>query len=151
MCVEGLQLIGEFLPRIYTGNVLSTQHPTSDSIDSAFAQATGVWWGCNWKTEHGPRKLKLCDLRSRHARLIADATSGAESRSWMLASEYLAEVESDASRAESAAAKAMSLVVEGKWDEALSALELAVALESKYRISVTWKPLRDEIARQLQR
>jgi hypothetical protein len=119
-------------------------------VASAYAQATGVWWGCNWKAEHGPRKLKICGLRSRHARLIAEATCGAESRAWLLASQYLAEVEADAKRAELAASEAMSLVSKGRWEEALNAVDEAVALESKYRISVTWKLLRDEIALKVQ-
>lgn len=125
---------------------LDIRHPTRDSVVQLHARATTQWWGCNWRTQYGPRKLNLIDVRSRQARLIADATSGGESSAWDAASTYLRNVEMDAAAAEVAAAEAVSLVRRGLWESALAFSDSAVALETKYRQSVTWRPLRDEIA-----
>lgn len=125
---------------------LKIQQPTRESIMKIHAMATAQWWGCNWHTQYGPRKLNLFEVRSRQARLIADATSGDESRAWDVASEYLRNVEADAAAAEVAAAEAIAMIGQEQWNAALSAIESAVALETKYRDSLTWSPLRNVIA-----
>ncbi len=127
-------------------NTLDSRHPARDSIMQTHALAISQWWGCNWQTQYGPRKLNLLDMRSRQARLIAEATSGEEAKAWDAATTYLHEVESDAAAAEMAATDAISLVNREQWPAALAAIEKAVALETKYRQSVVWHPLRDEIA-----
>lgn len=127
-------------------NILDRPHPTLDTVAQVHARSMTQWWGCNWQTQFGPRKLNLHDVRSRQARLIANATSGDESSAWDAATEYLSDVENDAAAAEHAAAKAVSLVRRGQWHKALTTIDEAVALETKYRQSVVWRPLRDEIA-----
>lgn len=127
-------------------NTLDSRHSTRDSVVQTHALATGQWWGCNWQTQYGPRKLNLLDVWSRQARLIADATSGDESSAWEAATAYLRDVEFDAAAAERAAENAVSLVRRGQWRAALTAIEKAVALETKYRQSVVWRSVRDEIA-----
>ena len=76
---------------------------------------------------------------------MANATSGDESHAWEQATRYLVEVEVDARNAERAAAQAISLIENGRWREALYEMDIAVKLESKYRESNVWRPLRDEI------
>ncbi len=127
-------------------NTLDRRHPTLDTVVEAHALATKQWWGCNWRTQFGPRKLNLRDVRSRQARLIANATSGEESSAWEAATEYLVGIENDASDAEVAAAKAVLLVRRNSWRKALGAIDEAVVLETKYRHSIVWGPVREEIA-----
>lgn len=126
-------------------NSLTTHLATYESVTRVYESATRQWWGCNWRTEFGSRKLNLCDVRSRQARLMANATSGDESSAWEQATRYLAEVEVDARNAERAAAHAISMVDNGRWRDALSEMDIAVKLESKYRESIVWRPLRNEI------
>ncbi len=76
---------------------------------------------------------------------MANATSGDGSHASEQATRYLVEIEVDARNAEKAAANAIFHVSNGRWREALVAIDSAVMLESKYRRSTTWRPLRDEI------
>ncbi len=129
-------------------NQLAIRNHTShdDNATQFYASATGRWWGCNWQAEFGPLKLRLQNVRARQALLIAEATSGAESAAWDEATRYLAQVEADAKAAERAAAEAISFARDDRWEKALAAIEVSLALESKYRPSITWRPLHDEIA-----
>lgn len=118
------------------------------TLKLSYEEAKGKWWGCNWQTKHGPRRLLLKDFRAKQARLMAEATSGEEAAAWDAAARYLVQVELDAKAAENAAADAIAFAMNESWGAALRSMDAAVRLESKYRISETWKPLRDVIASQ---
>ncbi len=97
-----------------------------------------------------PLRLDLKNMRSRQARLMAEATSGKESEAWYAAALYLAQLELDARTAEQLALEAVTLTEHGQWSSALERAESAVQLEAKYRPSETWRLMRDEIAAELQ-
>lgn len=65
---------------------------------------------------------------------------------WDRAAHYLARVEADAKEAEKAAVEAIALVKSGHWREAITAIEVAVRLESLHRNSTTWGSVREGIA-----
>ncbi len=89
-------------------------------------------------------------MRSRQAKLMAEATSGKESEAWHAASRFLAQLETDAAAAEQLALEAIDLVEHGQWAAALELANSAVQLEAKYRPSQIWQLMRDEIASELQ-
>lgn len=119
------------------------------SVARAYSVSTGKWWGCNWPTLFGPMQVQLENVRARQARLVADATSGKESEAWSAVAKYLSLVEDDAASAEKLALEAVNQLSNGRWSEALASADAAVALESKYRSSKTWRPLRDAIVAEL--
>ena len=125
---------------------MSNRPHVSAMIERLYADAKGQWWGCNWKSEDGPQKLNLCDMRSLQANLMAEATSGEEAAAWEQATLYLKLVEADAQTAERHAEKAVSLVLAGDFARALDEMNAAVTLESQYRDCIVWKRMRDEIA-----
>ncbi len=104
------------------------------------------WCGCDWPTVFGPLKFNLDGVNSRHARILAEATSGQESLAWEAAAAWLIELERDAQTARLAAAWSLSLAESGQLVEALLQADQAVSLEAKYREPITWKPLRSLIA-----
>ena len=64
---------------------------------------------------------------------------------WDEATTFLTEIEKDSQLAGRAAERAIVLLAEGKSNESIAQADQAVALESKYRDPVAWKPLRDAI------
>jgi len=89
--------------------------------------------------------LNLRALTAKQARLMASATAGAEAADWRAAARWLAEVESDAHRAQDAAAQAARLAAEGRLAEAAEQARAACDLEGRYRPAVVWRPLHEAI------
>ncbi len=77
-------------------------------LNQALDAAQSAWVGCDWDTEFGDRKQNLRGLRSRQAKLAAQATRGAESIRWWEACRFLERIEQDARAAASLAAKAVA-------------------------------------------
>lgn len=115
-------------------------------IQNAFEQAAGRWSGCVWYAPNGPKGVDLCNLRSNHTRLLADATSGEESAGWEAASLWLQTIENDAFLAEKHAAKAVELAQLGDLVGASDLIRLSVALEARYRKPQLWNELQQLIA-----
>ncbi|WP_145216147.1 hypothetical protein [Planctomycetes bacterium TBK1r] len=114
-------------------------------LQSLLDEASGRWTGCNWRTAMGPQKLNLQGMRSSHAQILASATSGSESAAWDEAAAFLAIVESDAKKAESAARRAVALMQSGHQADAILEASKAVDLEAKHRVPVIWVAVRDAI------
>ncbi len=110
--------------------------------------AAGRWSGCDWITSFGPSSLNLRGLSSRQAWRISDYTSAEESNCWAKAAQYLEQVERDAAKAETLAKRAVLLLLEGRDVEAVEAIDLAVAIEAKYREPVVWRQLQDAVRAQ---
>ncbi len=112
-----------------------------DSIEQLFQQSKGRWRGCDWVTHFGPMGLNLEGLKASQARIMAMATSGIESTQWLLASQWLQDLETDAILAEREANQAMHLIHSSQWQPAFEHLQRAYLLEQKYRPSRIWLPL----------
>jgi hypothetical protein len=126
------------------------QSTISDSpsfvAERAFLQASGKWGGCDWPVQFGKLGLNLRGLESRHADLMARATSGEESTEWRRAAKWLARIEQDARQAEDYARAAVELT-DKQLDEAVRSAEQACYLEAKYHDHLVWQPLRDLLDR----
>ena len=116
-----------------------------DAIAQAFLSGRGRWTGCDWPTRVGAMALNMRALTAKQARLMASATAGAEAADWRAAARWLAEVESDAHRAQDAAAQAARLAAEGRLAEAAEQARAACDLEGRYRPAVVWRPLHEAI------
>lgn len=125
---------------------LPTQTVPSTQLRDILQSARCRWLGCQWRTAFGPRRLNLMNVRSQHARIIAEATPGEESTAWYEAYQYLLSVENDARLATTAACEAVELANAERYGEALAQIERAVSLERLHREPTTWVSLRDEIA-----
>ncbi len=112
------------------------------------AATVGRWTGCDWITSYGPKKLNLQGLQSRQAYRISDYTSAEESVCWAEAAGYLEQIEQDAAKAEMLAKRAVRLLFDGRDAEALEAIDLAVAIEAKYREPVVWRQLQNAVRAQ---
>lgn len=118
-------------------------------IITAFLKGLGRWKNCSWPTEFGKRKLELAGVKSSQAALMAGATSGDERTTWLAATRWLDQVESDARKAEELAELAADLAILGQSERALALAEQACSLESKYTTDNTWRPLVAAILKQL--
>ncbi len=105
----------------------------------------GRWAGCDWITNYGPSNLNLRGLSSRQAWRISDFTSAEESICWSEAAQYLEQVERDAAKAQSFAEQAVLMLLDGRDAEAVEAIDLAVAIEAKYREPLVWRQLQDAV------
>jgi len=126
-------------------NVLNIHSPLQ-TIQQHYEAAVGQWTGCNWQTAFGPKKLNLQGILARQASLLAEATSGEETAAWDDAERWLLQVEADAKTAAKHGENAVMLLASGHRDDAIAEADKAVALESRYRESLFWKPFRDTIA-----
>ena len=91
------------------------------------------WKGCDWPTKFGSRKLNLCGLSSRQARIAANATRCEEAECWRAATEWLAAVESDAATARRQVMRAAVAERRGDLTAAERWLVAAAEIESRYR------------------
>lgn len=110
-------------------------------LAETLSQARGRWRGCDWTTNFGRFGFNLKGIRSRQAQVLADATCGNESDCWMEAYRWLSQVERDARAAESAAQSAVKHVQAHDLESALSCIQYAEAMESKYRQACVWSPM----------
>jgi hypothetical protein len=106
---------------------------TVELMNEALRDAQAAWVGCDWDTVFGRRRANLKGLRSRQARLAAQATRGTESAFWHEVYRFLDMVEKDAQQAGEIAAEAVAHWCRGDLTAALSKLDDAIALESLYR------------------
>ena len=102
-------------------------------LNQALDAALTEWVGCDWDTEFGESKQNLRGLRSRQAKLAAQATRGAESIRWWEACRFLERIERDARAAASLAKTAVAQWQRGDLATALSHLDKAIELESIHR------------------
>ncbi len=105
--------------------------------------AVNQWLGCDWQTAFGARRLDLNGMRSDQTRILSDATSGDESKAWEEATAWLEQVDQDALGAQAAASLAVTHFENQHFAKAIEQIDLAVALEAKYRKPVTWTVLRE--------
>ncbi len=110
-----------------------------------FQRVAGGWIGCHWPTEFGPRKLNLDGLTSRRAEILADATSGEESKCWEAAKAWLKSAESDAKNARELAERAVKAARRQQWELAREWIGKAVEFETKYPELEVWKTLQQLI------
>ncbi|PQO41883.1 hypothetical protein C5Y97_02275 [Blastopirellula marina] len=108
-----------------------------------YAAAANRWRGCDWKTEFGPARLNLANLRSVQLHLLVSATAGQESQNWAEAESWLQQVEKDAYLAEDAAYRATRQYVAGDLRGAVASINEACKLEAQYHAELVWAPLRD--------
>lgn len=125
---------------------MNAAHEAMRDVTALYLAAAEAWQGCDWVTVFGPRSLDLNRLKARQTRLLAEATSGDESRAWSEATHWLEQVERDARNARSAASSAVDLFTKQQKELALARITEACELESKYREALVWGPLRDLIA-----
>jgi hypothetical protein len=118
-----------------------------EAIKQLLQAAQHGWRGCDWHTSFGPKKLDLCGIRSRQARLVAKATRGDESQCWCEAVRWLTAVESDASDAAELAAYAIAKAQQNAWPEACELLRKAEGLESKYGQTSGYREVREAFDR----
>lgn len=111
-------------------------------LNQALDAAQTAWVGCDWDTEFGERKQNLRGLRSRQAKLAAQATRGAESIHWWDAYRFLARIEADAKTASSLATTAVALWQRGEFASGLERLDQAIELESTYHSTPVYASLR---------
>ncbi len=135
-----------YLKQQTMARLMPVTRQTTETILQLYDNARGSWWGCNWHTQFGPKKLNLFNVKPHQARLIAEATSGEERDAWDSAALYLIRIDADAKFAEKTALQAIHLMNKEHWPEALAAIESAVRRESIHRESTTWRPIRDAIA-----
>ena len=114
-------------------------------LNQALGAAQSAWVGCDWDTEFGDRKQNLRGLRSRQAKLAAQATRGAESIRWWAACRFLERIEQDARVAASLAAKAVAQWQRGDLVAALNHLDQAIELESNYHPPQVYPLLRQRM------
>lgn len=122
---------------------------SSQRLADLYLAAKNRWKGCDWTTKFGRLELELRGMFAKQARLLADATSGEEAKAWTEATRWLEQVEQDACAAQAAAATAVELIEKRDFAAGLAKIEEAYRLESRYRQSVIWKPLREHIAEQV--
>ena len=108
-----------------------------------YAAGANRWRGCDWKTEFGPARLNLANLRSVQLHLLVSATAGQESQNWAEAESWLQQVEKDAYLAEDAAYRATRQYIAGDLPGAVASINEACDLESQYHHELVWAPLRD--------
>lgn len=120
-----------------------------DDLSLAFAQAAGVWVGCDWPTEFGGTSLNLENLSSAHAVLMARATADKEADAWWEASRWLARVEQEALEAEREALAAVQAGKANQWVAALTHARGACDIEARYHNELIWQPLRTAAERAL--
>lgn len=111
------------------------------AIRIAYQAGHGKWAGCDWTTAYGPRRLDLAGIQARQARLIANATTGDESKAWNEAAQWLDDVEHDAATAETEALIALNLVDVGQLAEAEQHAFQACQLENRYQRASVWHDL----------
>lgn len=116
-----------------------------DAIRMAYECDQGKWTGCNWRTSFGPRELNLSGIRCRQARILANATSGDESKAWREAADWLDRVERDAAEAEADALCAVNFAAAGLFDEAEVHALRACDLGRKYDRLIVWNELHQAI------
>ncbi len=114
----------------------------------AYERAVGLWTGCDWTTQFGNLDLDLNGWTAAEAESMAvEATDSEEVEDWTAAAQWLAQVEQNASLAESQAALAMTAANAGEWSEALEHARRAVLLEFAagrplwHGLPLTWQPL----------
>lgn len=96
------------------------------------------------------RGLDLSGLKARQARLLASATTGAESRDWEQAARWLEQVEDDARRARFAATTAVEFFGQQEHVRALEQIMRACEIEGRYHEQLVWGRLRDLIRREVE-
>lgn len=121
-------------------------HEAARQVANGYLTAAEKWQGCDWTTSFGLCGLDLCGLKAKQTRLLAEATSGAESEDWAAATRWLEHVERAACDARSAATAAVQLFGQHQWAVALKRANAACELESQYHEQLVWGPLRDLIA-----
>jgi hypothetical protein len=127
------------------GSHLTVTDSVVQEIATALAAGRGKWTGCDWPTQFGRNRLDLRGLRPSQALLMQRATAGSEAADWRDALLWLRRVEQDASQAESEAQTAADLATRGKLREALDHVKRACGIETRYRESSIWRPLRNAI------
>jgi len=120
---------------------------SAEWVQEAVRQGHGRWIGCDWDTQFGPFGLNLRGISARQARLVANATAGAESQAWREAECWLGRVESDAHDAEAAAAEAVFHAINGEWAEAEHDAARTHEIEMSYPRSFVWLNLLATIRR----
>jgi hypothetical protein len=112
--------------------------PDPAAIARAYDNGAGTWTGCDWPTHFGNTGLNLNGWTADEAEGMSLVTVNAnENANWQAAARWLSLVERRAQEAEAKAAAAVNASGAGRWDEALSLAEWAVALEFS-----TGRPLR---------
>lgn len=114
---------------------------SSIEIQRAFQYGLGRWVGCDWDIAFGTQRLQLKGMKSRQARLLANATAGNESLAWHEAANWLENVERDAQQAESEAYCANELAKSGRLSDAEVHARKACELEQSYEQSIAWAEL----------
>jgi hypothetical protein len=140
--VEAIELLGS--SKVNSLNVTET---CLERIETEFRIAENLWAGCDWNTEFGAQMLDLKGMTAKRTRLLSNATSGAESKTWQEASAWLEKVEADSAMAKSLAKQAVTECRNQNWKQALFSIEAACAIESLHHTCLVWKPLQEAIAR----
>lgn len=111
-------------------------------LNQALFAARSAWIGCDWDTEFGDRKQNLRGLRSRQAKLAAQATRGNESMHWWDVYRFLERIETDARSAAALATAAVAHWQRGEWTPALDQIDRAIALEAAHHPPHVYSRLR---------
>jgi len=125
---------------------MNSENTIAREIRFAYLQAAEAWQGCDWPTAFGMGGIELAGLKARQTRLLAVATSGAESQAWDAATRWLERVEQDARDARAAASSAVDQLEKQEWAAALESINAACMLESRYHEQLVWGLLRGLIA-----
>ncbi|MEO8494630.1 MAG: hypothetical protein ABI614_06145 [Planctomycetota bacterium] len=115
-------------------------------VTRTYLAVVHVWQGCDATTALGPRDMNLAGLKANQTRLLAEATSGEESRAWAEATRWLERLEQDIRDARSAASSAVDQFAKHEWAGAWERINEACTLEARYHCELVWGPLRDLLA-----
>lgn len=118
------------------------------AVSCAYEQSVGKWTGCDWPTQFGHNDLDLNGWTAAEAESMAiESRNTEEVEDWTTAAQWLAQVEQNATQAESQAALAVVAANAGEWGEALEHARRAVLLEFAagrplwHRTPLVWQPL----------
>jgi hypothetical protein len=136
----------EFYDFTVTLSLNMTDATNRKDIQALIDVSTNQWRGCDWDTSFGKSRLNLRGMRPHQTRMLAEATSGDESKDWDAATYWLLKVEQDAKDANNLAILSVSLFQSGKFLEAASGIERALQLESRYREPIAWVDLHELLA-----
>ena len=117
-----------------------------NEIRAQCLKAADNWSGCHWPTKHGSASLNLQEMSAAQAEFMSRATSGPEAKDWRSAAKWLRQVEKDARTASDKLRSTASCLAMGDVTGALERLEVACALEEKYR-PATYQQILSEVIR----